>query len=126
MEFMHRVIAAVATLFLLVLCRKRFRDYRGLAKAVPLAVIGIVAAEIAIGGLVVLLELPVQLTTVHFMTGLIVFLLVFYMMSFDGVKEAAGFSLRHFAVFSLPWEFSCFRKQLWELMSAIHRQGGLS
>jgi len=97
MEFMHRVIAAVATLFLLLLCRKRFRDYRGVAKAVPLAAIGVVAAEIAIGGLVVLLELPVQLTTVHFMTGLIVFLLVFYMMSFDGVREVAGFSMRHFA-----------------------------
>jgi heme A synthase len=49
------------------------------------------------GGLVVLLELPVQLTTVHFMTGLFVFLLAFYMMSFDGVRESAGFSLRHFA-----------------------------
>src|SRR6266545_4902083 len=120
MEFMHRVIAAVATLSLLLLCRKRFKDYRGLAKAVPMTAIGIVAAQIAMGGLVVLLELPVQLTTVHFMTGLIVFLLVFYMMSFDGVREAAGFSLRHFAGLFFAMVVFVFHKPLWVLMYAIH------
>jgi heme A synthase len=46
------------------------------------------------GGAVVLLELPVQLTTVHFITGLFIFLLAYYMMSFDGVVLPPSFSLK--------------------------------
>src|SRR3989304_2325909 len=52
------------------------------------------AAEIVRGGAVVLLELPVQLTTVHFTTGLFVFLLVYYMTAFDGVALPPSFSLK--------------------------------
>jgi cytochrome c oxidase assembly protein subunit 15 len=94
MEFTHRLIAAVAAVFLLLLARKRFGDYRGSAKAVPLVAVCLIAAEIMMGGMVVLLEIPVQLTTVHFMTGLTVFLLAFYMMTFDGSGEQPRFSLR--------------------------------
>jgi len=94
MEFTHRVIAAVATLFLLLLSWKRFAAYRGLAKAVPLTAVALVGIEILLGGVVVLLELPVQLTTIHFMTGLAVFLLVSYMALFDGEATPARFSLR--------------------------------
>jgi cytochrome c oxidase assembly protein subunit 15 len=97
MEFTHRVIAAVAAVFLLLLAWRRFRDYRGIAKAVPLAAVGLIAVEILLGGVVVLLELPIQITTLHFMTGLVVFLLAFYMMAFDGVREQASFSLRRFS-----------------------------
>jgi len=93
MEFGHRFIAAVATVFLLALSWKRFTTYPGMAKAVPLAAVGMVAAEILLGGAVVLLELPVQLTTMHFMTGLTVFLLICYMAGFDGVEKPARFSL---------------------------------
>src|SRR5512143_1719417 len=77
MEFMHRIIAVTAAVFLLLLSRKRFKDYSGSAKAVPLAAVGLLAAEIMIGGMVVLLELPMQLTTLHFMTGMAVFILAF-------------------------------------------------
>ncbi len=94
MEFTHRLIAAVAAVFLVLLARKRFRDYRGTAKAVPVVALCLIAGEILMGGMVVLLEIPVQLTTVHFMTGLTIFLLAFYMMSFDGVGRKPGFSLR--------------------------------
>jgi heme A synthase len=94
MEFGHRIIAAVATLFLLVLSWRRFTTYQGMAKAVPLAAVAIVAGEILLGGAVVMLELPVQLTTIHFMTGLTVFLLACYMAGFDGVETPARFSLR--------------------------------
>lgn len=94
MEFTHRIIAATAAVFLLLLARKRFRDYSGPAKAVPLVAVGLVAAEILMGGMVVLLELPIQLTTIHFMTGLVVFLMVFYMMIFDGAAKPAVFSVR--------------------------------
>jgi heme A synthase len=56
--------------------------------------VALLAAEIVMGGAVVLLELPVQLTTVHFATGLFVFLLVYYMTAFDGVAMPPSFSLR--------------------------------
>jgi heme A synthase len=94
MEFFHRVIAAVAGIFLLALSYRRYRAYRGGAKAVPLLAVGLLLAEILMGGMVVLLQLPVQLTTVHFTAGLFVFLLAYYMMSFDGVEKPASFSLR--------------------------------
>jgi heme A synthase len=93
MEFLHRVIAAVAAGFLVALSFRRVRDYRGAARAVPLLAMGILAGEIALGGAVVLLHLPVQLTTVHFMAGLVVFLLAVYMASFDGIREPPAFSL---------------------------------
>lgn len=93
MEFFHRVIAAVAAGFLVALSLRRYKDYRGAARAVPLLAMGLLAGEIALGGAVVLLRLPVQLTTVHFMVGLVVFLLAVYMASFDGIWEPPAFSL---------------------------------
>lgn len=97
MEFTHRLIAATATLFLIPLAYKRFRAYTGLARGIPLAALALIAAEIIIGGFTVLLELPVQLTTVHFITGLMVFLLASYMAAFDGEQTTARFSLRGYA-----------------------------
>ena len=94
MEFLHRVLAAVAGGALLVLSHLRFRAYRGGARAVPLLAVALLAGEIVMGGLVVLLELPVQLTTVHFLTGLLIFLLAYYMMAFDGVSSLPAFSAR--------------------------------
>jgi heme A synthase len=94
MEFLHRVIAAVAAFSLAVLSWKRFRDYRGGAKAVPVLAMGLLLGEIVLGGAVVLLKLPVQLTTVHFMTGLAVFLLAVYMASFDGLRNPPAFTAR--------------------------------
>ncbi len=94
MEFLHRVIAACAGAALLALSYFRYRDYRGGARTVPVLAVSLLAAEIAMGGAVVLLELPVQLTTVHFITGLIVFLLVYYMNAFDGVATPPSFSIK--------------------------------
>lgn len=93
MEFGHRVIAAISTVLLLILSHIRFRAYKGKAKAVPLMAVALVGAAILLGGFVVLLELPVQLTTIHFMIGLSVFMLVYYMATFDGMSRTAGFSL---------------------------------
>lgn len=93
MEFLHRVIAAVSGVFLVALCLRRIRDYRGAARAVPLLAMGFLAVEVVLGGAVVLLEIPVQLTTVHFMLGLAVFLLAVYMASFDGIQDPPAFSL---------------------------------
>jgi heme a synthase len=84
MEFGHRVIAAVSSVLLVALSYTRFKAYRGAARAVPVGVLVLLAAEIVMGGLVVIMELPVQLTTVHFMNGIVVFLLAAYMAHFDG------------------------------------------
>jgi cytochrome c oxidase assembly protein subunit 15 len=94
MEFGHRLIAVVATGFLLALARRRFRSYAGGIKAVPVAALALIAVEIVLGGVVVLLELPVQITTIHFMIGLCVFLLVCYMAACDGESQTARLSLR--------------------------------
>ncbi len=94
MEFLHRVIAAIASLFLLALSVRRYRKYEGAAKSVPVLTLLLLLLEIAMGGAVVLLETPVQLTTVHFMAGVLVFLLAFYMMTFDGEHERPAFAVR--------------------------------
>jgi heme A synthase len=94
MEFGHRLIAAAATVSLLMLARDRFRRYRGATRAVPVAALALVAVEIVLGGLVVLLELPTDLTTVHFAIGLSVFLLVCLMAARDGAPDVPSFSAR--------------------------------
>lgn len=97
MEFTHRLIAAGAAVFLLRLCRQRLAVYDGPAKAVPVAAFGLIAVQIALGGLVVLLGLPVQLNVVHFMIGLLLFLLVCYMAAFDGENRRARFTVKGYA-----------------------------
>jgi heme A synthase len=93
MEFGHRLIAAAATVSLLMLARDRFGAYAGAARAVPVAALALLAAEIVLGGVVVLLELPADFTTLHFAIGLSVFLLVCVMAAFDGVRATPRFSL---------------------------------
>ena len=93
MEFGHRVIAALSAILLVILSYKRLKDYTGKARSVPLLAVGLLGAEILLGGFVVLFELPVQLTTIHFMIGLSVFMLVYYMAEFDGISKTAGGSL---------------------------------
>ena len=94
MEFLHRVIAGVAGVALVALSWTRLRAYRGGAKAVPVAAVALLLAEVVMGGAVVLLKIPVQLTTVHFITGLAVFVLAYYMMLFDGTSAPIAFAPR--------------------------------
>ncbi len=94
MEFLHRVIAGVTSVALVALAFRRYKRYDGAARAVPVLALFLLLAEVGMGGAVVLLETPVRLTTVHFMTGVMVFLLAFYMMIFDGERERPVFSLR--------------------------------
>lgn len=97
MEFLHRIIAAVATTSLILLARRRIAAYPGLQKGIPLAALGLIALEILLGGIVVVMGLPVQITTVHFMIGLAVFLLVLYMTVCDGTSRPATASLSGYA-----------------------------
>jgi heme a synthase len=97
MEFLHRVLAALSTLFLILLARQRFASYRGAQKVIPLVALGLIALEIMLGALVVLMDLPVQPTTVHFMLGLAIFLLVLYMAFCDGAVRPVSFSFSGYA-----------------------------
>jgi len=97
MEFTHRLIAAAATIFLVLLARRRIKSYDGVAKAVPVAVLGLIVTVIILGGITVIMELPPQITTIHFMAGVTVFLLVGYMSLFDGDKIAPCFAAKGYA-----------------------------
>ncbi len=93
MEWMHRNIGAVASIFLVVLSYFRLRDYRGLARIIPPFTVLLLILQIVLGGVVVLLKLPVDLTTIHFANALLIFSLVFYMAFFDGKKNSPLFSV---------------------------------
>jgi cytochrome c oxidase assembly protein subunit 15 len=93
MEWMHRNIGAVASIFLIVLSYYRLRDYKGLARLIPPFTVFLLIFQIVLGGVVVLLKLPVDLTTVHFANALLIFSLVFYMAFFDGKKNSPLFSV---------------------------------
>ncbi len=94
MEFTHRVIAAASTVFLLLLARQRLKTYQGIARMVPIATCALVGVVILLGGITVIMELPAQITTIHFMTGLAVFLLVAYMAVYDGKEKLPQFSAK--------------------------------
>jgi heme A synthase len=97
MEFTHRVIGAIASIFIILLSYIRFRRYTGEARLIPVLTVFLLLFQIILGGLVVLLKLPVDLTTFHFSIALIIFSLTFYMAFFDGdgVKKPI-FSVRGF------------------------------
>ncbi|MCM0083125.1 COX15/CtaA family protein [Geomonas sp. Red32] len=103
MEFLHRVIAALATVTLVILARQRMSSYHGFTKAIPITAVGLIALEILLGALVVGLGLPVQVTTVHFMIGLAIFMLVLFMAICDGDGAPVEMSLSGYAgaLFSL-------------------------
>lgn len=93
MEWMHRNIGAVASIFLIVLSYYRLRDYKGFARIIPPFTVFLLILQIVLGGVVVLLKLPVDLTTIHFANALLIFSLVFYMAFFDGKKNSPLFSV---------------------------------
>lgn len=84
MEFMHRAIGAVASVFIIALCIRRFRAYSGGFKSVPVLTVLLLIIQIFLGGIVVLLELPVDLTTSHFANAMIIFTLVLFQAYYDG------------------------------------------
>lgn len=95
-EFSHRVIGAVGGILLLVLSIKRFKKYAGFIKAIPVFAILLLLIQVTLGGLVVLLHLPVNLTTTHFSIALIIFSLVIFLDYFDGDSIKPEFSTGSF------------------------------
>jgi len=97
MEFMHRVIGAVASIFLIVLSYKRFRNYSGPTKIIPIITVFLLLSQIILGGIVVLLKLPVDITTLHFGIAIILFSLTIYLAFFDGKDKKPVFTLGNFS-----------------------------
>jgi heme A synthase len=93
MEFMHRIIGGVTSLFLVILSYQRFRAYRGSVKMIPVIIVLLLLAQIVLGGIVVLLELPVDLTTYHFANAIVIFALTLYISYYDGNKRKPHFNI---------------------------------
>jgi heme a synthase len=97
-ELTHRILGAVASTFLIIFSFKRFRDYQGGARVIPLLAALLLMVQIVLGGIVVLLELPVDLTTVHFANAILIFSLALYMTYFDGKEREPLFSIRNYGI----------------------------
>jgi heme A synthase len=92
-EFIHRVIGGVTSIFIIIFSYQKFRSYQGGVKFIPVIVVLLLLMQIVLGGIVVLLELPVDLTTVHFANAIVIFALVLYMFYFDGTDRKPVFSI---------------------------------
>ncbi len=86
-EFSHRVVGGITSIFLFILCYKRLRTYHKGYKLLPIAVVILLALQIVLGGIVVLTKLPVDLTTIHFTNAIIIYCITLYMVYFDGKKR---------------------------------------
>jgi len=89
----HRVLAAITGLFIVALCVSRGIRYGGFAKAVPVMTVLLLALQDALGAVVVLLELPVNATTLHFAIAMLIFSIVLYLAYYDGSGMRPTFSL---------------------------------
>jgi len=92
-EFLHRVIGGVTSIFLIIFSYQRFRSYSGASKFIPVLIVVLLLIQIVLGGIVVLLELPVDLTTFHFANAIVIFALILYMFYFDGIDRKPAFSI---------------------------------
>jgi heme A synthase len=101
-EFFHRVIGATASILLIVLSYKRVREYPRLTKLIPILTVALLIFQITLGGIVVLMKLPVDITTFHFGAALLIFTLTLYLASFDGKIDMPSFSLSNFGWLFFP------------------------
>lgn len=97
-EFTHRILGAIASVFLIILSYEKFRHYIGKSKFIPLLAVVLLLLQITLGGIVVLLELPVNLTTVHFANAILIYSLALYMAFFDGNEKKTVFSTRGYGI----------------------------
>lgn len=102
MEFMHRVIGAIASVFIVALCIRRFRTYSTAFRLIPLITVLLLVLQIFLGGIVVLLELPVNVTTLHFGNAMVIFALVLFQAYYDGKNTRPVLSLRGVNLLLVP------------------------
>ncbi len=107
-EFTHRILGAVASVFLIILSYQRFHQYTGKSKLIPILTVVLLLVQIVLGGIVVLLKLPVDLTTVHFANAIFIYSLALYMAFFDGKEKKPIFSIRSYSILFLLLGFMVF------------------
>lgn len=90
----HRVVAALTGGVLIGLCVQRLLRYRGWSRVLPLTAVFFLAIQILLGREVVLLKLPVNVTTLHFGVAIAILSLALYMAFHDGTENRPRFSLR--------------------------------
>ncbi|MEE9252739.1 MAG: COX15/CtaA family protein [Thermodesulfobacteriota bacterium] len=90
----HRVVAALTGGVLIGLCVQRLLRYRGWSRVLPLTAVFFLAIQILLGREVVLLKLPVNITTLHFGMAIAILSLALYMAFHDGAENRPRFSLR--------------------------------
>jgi len=98
-EFSHRILGAIAGIILVILAIKRLKIYSSAYKAVPIIAVALLVIQVVMGGLVVLLKLPMNLTTIHFSTALIIFSLVLFLAYFDESRKPKFRSDTFFGLF---------------------------
>lgn len=84
MEFMHRVIGGIFSVLFFIYAYKTYKKYSGKFKSIPIIAVLLLIIQIVLGGVVVLKELPVDLTTYHFANAMVIFSLVLYLVYHDG------------------------------------------
>ncbi len=89
----HRVLAAITGIALIALSATRAYRYKGFTKGIPLVTVILFGIQIPLGGLVVLLRLPVNVTTLHFAIAMLLFSLALYMAYHDGRDIEPAFSM---------------------------------
>lgn len=102
MEFLHRVIGAITSVLIITLCIRRFRAYTSGYRTIPVLTVLLLAIQIFLGGIVVLLELPVDLTTTHFGNAMIIYALVFFQAYHDGYNRKPALDLKGINLFLVP------------------------
>lgn len=90
MEFTHRVIGGIFSILFFILAYKTYKKYKGRFKAVPILTVFLLIIQIVLGGIVVLKELPVDLTTYHFANAMVIFSLVLFIIYFNGEDRSPG------------------------------------
>lgn len=95
-EFVHRLIGAAGSILLVALSYKRIKEYPRFAKLIPVLTVALLIFQITLGGIVVLMKLPVDITTFHFATAILIFSMTLYLASFDGKIDKPSFSLSNF------------------------------
>ena len=87
MEHTHRLLGLLVAIFFIFLARRRLKTYIGKQKLLPVLCSILLVVQIITGGLVVILQLEVNITTFHFANAIIIFILIYTMCAYpDGAR----------------------------------------
>lgn len=82
-EFTHRLMGLVTTVLILISARRLWKEGPELSRKLLLAVLVLLAVQIPLGGIVVFLELPVLITSIHLVTAFLILGLFFFAVWMD-------------------------------------------